>query len=211
MQMRERWRPGPRAIIGGAVALALLIAFLVLMVPELRRGADERAEQDRERQAELVAAELKRMVPAARAHTATVPRRAAGQAPLDYRRSLVRRTEGLIMADARSRAASREIKGPVAGASCEPYPPTSARAALEARPDAVVRRYDCVAFRYRIDLPELQGRARTGVLGTPFWAVIDDRRSKVTWCKISPRPGEGGGRTLATVPVPAVCRTVRAS
>lgn len=206
MQIRAPWRPGRRTLIGGGVAIALLVAFALVLVPELRRGATERADQDRERQAELVAAEVRRLAPGARAHTATLPRRASGQAPLAYRRVLVRRAQTLITADARARVRSHEFKGPVGGTSCSPYPSTAARAALELKEDAVTRRYDCVAFRYRFALPELEGRARTGVLGTPFWAVIDDRRASVTWCKISPPPGEGGGKPLAAVAVPAACR-----
>lgn len=207
MQIRARWRPGKRTLIGGAAATALVAAFVLALVPDLRRDADRSAKEEKARQAERVAAELRRLGPAARAHTARVARSAgADQRPLEYRRDLVREAQSLVTADARVRVRAREIKGPVAGTVCSPYPETAARGALERKPEAVARLYECVAYRYRFKLPELQGRSRTGVLGTPFRVVIHDRRSKVTWCKVSPPPGEGGGSPLARVAVPAVCQ-----
>ena len=33
---------------------------------------------------------------------------------------------------------------------------------------------------------------RTAVFGHPFWLVIDFARDRFTWCKTTPRAGEGG-------------------
>jgi hypothetical protein len=51
----------------------------------------------------------------------------------------------------------------------------------------------------------VNGKRRLGVFGTPFWVVIDYRTGRLVWCKVTPRAGEGG-RSLASVPVPAPCR-----
>ena len=33
------------------------------------------------------------------------------------------------------------------------------------------------------------------VFGDPFWARIDFAHARMAWCKINPRPGEGGAGT----------------
>jgi len=43
------------------------------------------------------------------------------------------------------------------------------------------------------------------VFGDPFWLVVDYERGRLTWCKVTPRAGEGGS-VLITVPVPEPCR-----
>ena len=93
----------------------------------------------------------------------------------------------------------------MAGTACEPYPGITERREAEADPAATVGRYECIAYQRQVELPELEGTRRRGVLGFPFWAVIDYKRGTIAWCKVTPRAGEGG-RSLASVPVPPPCR-----
>jgi hypothetical protein len=118
---------------------------------------------------------------------------------------LVRRAEALITRDARGRVAAGTLDGPIAGTSCEPFPNTAGRRALEADPTADRGRYECVAFKRRFSLPEAQGRGKTGLLGFPYWVVIDYETAGLVWCKVTPRAGEGG-QVLVAVPVPPPCR-----
>jgi hypothetical protein len=62
-----------------------------------------------------------------------------------------------------------------------------------------------VAYTSKFDAPGANGQQRTGLFGHPFWLVVDYDRSRLVWCKITPRAGEGGS-VLITVPVPAPCR-----
>jgi hypothetical protein len=129
----------------------------------------------------------------------------AGADPLVHRAALVRRGERLITADARKRAAAGTIDGDIKGTSCTPFPTIAARRAAEQDPALTVGRYDCVAYTSKFDAPPVEGQKRTGLFGYPFWLVIDYPASKLVWCKVTPRAGEGG-RSLAFVPVPEPCR-----
>jgi hypothetical protein len=62
-----------------------------------------------------------------------------------------------------------------------------------------------MAYERRFELSELEGRKRTGIIGAPYWLVVHYRTAKLTFCKITPRAGEGG-RSLASVVVPVPCR-----
>jgi hypothetical protein len=45
-----------------------------------------------------------------------------------------------------------------------------------------------------------------GVIGYPFWAVVDYRRRAFVWCKVNPKPGEMAVRTKEpVVNPPAAC------
>jgi hypothetical protein len=113
--------------------------------------------------------------------------------------------ERLVTGDARARVHAGTMRGPVAGTQCLPYPSTTTRRDAEADPAVTAGRYECVAYRNMFEAPEVEGQRRTGVLGTPFWVVIDYRTSRLVWCKITPRAGEGA-LSLTRVTVPEPCR-----
>jgi hypothetical protein len=129
------------------------------------------------------------------------PLRAADD-PLEHRAALVSQGETRIAEDARGRVAAGSIDGNIRGAECEPFPTTDARRAAEQDPATTAGRYDCVAYTSKF---ELERNSRTGLFGYPYWLVIDYADSKLVWCKVTPRVGEGG-RSLASVPVPEPCR-----
>lgn len=190
-----------------AIVLAVIVVIglvAVLLVPAMRDdAARQRAAQARQ-QAKLIAAERARIIAAQKPHFAPGPPARAGQDPLAHRRRLLTAGAGVITLDARRRVRSGEIDGPVAGTECTPFPTTQARRDQEADPALPRNRYECVAYERKFPLSELEGKARTGIIGQPYWLVIDYRRSRYAFCRLVPRAGEGG-KPLAFVPVAPAC------
>ena len=186
----------------GLVAAAAIVAAVTA---PLRHEAADEARREAARQATTEAAEIRRLRADAVPHRGTGPPRRAGEDVLARRRALVDRAEALITRDAQSRTRAGTLSGSVAGTDCQPYPGITVRHQAEADPSVTVGRYECIAFQRQVELPELEGKRRRGVLGYPFWAVIDYKRGAIVWCKVTPRAGEGG-RSLASVPVPPPCR-----
>jgi hypothetical protein len=200
-----RWRSLRKFVYAGVAVLALAAAVAALVVPDTReRAASERASAA-QRQSALEQAERARLMRDARPVSADGPPLRAGSDPVAHRATLVRRGEQLITADARKRVAAGTIDGPVKGSSCTPYPTIEERRAAEQDPDTVKARYDCVAYKNKFEAPAVEGQKRTGYFGYPYWLVVDFPASKLVFCKVTPRAGEGG-RSLAFVPVPEPCR-----
>ena len=200
----ERGR-GRRKLLYAVPVVALLAAIAVPVVSSTRDEATGVREQAGKRQEALEAGERARLIHDSRPIRADGPALAAGADPLEHRAALVRRGEKLIAADARERSHGGTIKGEIKGTSCTPYPNVEARRAAERDPATPAGRYDCVAYTSKFEAPELEGKKRTGYFGYPYWLVIDYPSSKLVWCKVTPRAGEGG-RSLAYVPVPEPCR-----
>jgi hypothetical protein len=198
---RVRRRTAAAALLALAVAAALVVA----VTGPLRRQAADETRRANARQQALEAAEIRRLRADAVPHRATGRPRRRGEDALAHRRALVRQTEALITRDAQARDRAGTLTGPIAGTSCEPYPGISDRREAETDPAATVGRYECIAYKGRVALPELNGVKRQGTLGFPFWAVIDYGPRRIVWCKVTPRAGEGG-RSLESVPVPVPCR-----
>jgi hypothetical protein len=194
-----------RRLLYAALAVVALIAISIPIVSSLREdAADERA-RAAARQAAIEAAERERLARDARPVRADGTPPAAGADPLEHRAALVTEAESLIAADARRRAAAGTIDGDIRGVQCDPFPNTEGRHLAERDPALPVGRYDCVAYTSKFEAPELDGQKRTGLFGYPYWLVVDYADSKLVWCKVTPRAGEGG-RSLAVVPVPEPCR-----
>jgi len=199
-----RWR-SRRKLIGAGLAAIVLAAAAVPVVAGLREDAAGDRERTAARQAALEAAERARLTRDAQPVRAAGPPLPAGEDPVAHRVVLVSRGESLIAADARGRVAAGRIDGTIRGAECSPFPTTGGRRAAEQAPDTPAGRYDCVAYTSKFEAPEVKGQRRTGLFGYPYWLVIDYERSKLVWCKVTPRAGEGGA-VLVSVPVPAPCR-----
>jgi hypothetical protein len=199
-----RWRSLRRYAFAG-LAVLVLAGVAVPIVGSLRADAERERERAAQRQAALEAAERERLARDARPVRADGTPLREGDDPLGHRATLVTEGETLIAADARERVEAGSIDGDIRGAECEPFPNTADRRAAEQDPATPTGRYDCVAYTSKFEAPELEGRKRTGLFGYPYWLVIDYAGSKLVWCKVTPRAGEGG-RSLATVPVPEPCR-----
>jgi zinc-ribbon domain len=194
-----------RKLLYAALAVVALVAISLPIVSSLRDDAARERERAAARQAALEAAERERLARDARPVRAEGPRAAEGADPLEHRAALVTEAESLITADARRRVAAGTIDGDIRGAECDPFPTTETRRAAEQDPATPAGRYDCVAYTSKFEAPELDGQKRTGLFGYPYWLVVDYAGSKLVWCKVTPRAGEGG-RSLAVVPVPEPCR-----
>jgi hypothetical protein len=197
--------PSRRASVAIGAVLVALAATAAVVVPALREDADaERRAAERDRAA-AIEREQARLRRDSRPFEARGPRRREGEAPLEHRARLVTAGEATITADARERVRAGSVDGPILGTRCAPYPKTETRSAQEADPALPRNRYECIAFNREVEVPELEGRKRTAVLGVPYWMVVDYRSARMTFCKVTPKPGEGG-RALTSVPVPRPCR-----
>jgi hypothetical protein len=177
----------------------------VLATKPTRRDARAEVARERAAQARLEAAEIRRLRLDVRPVQGVGPPRRSGEDALTYRRELVTAAERQVTGDARARVRAGTLKGPIRGTQCDPYPATSARRTAETDPAVSAGRYECMAYENRFEAPEVEGRRRIGLFGTPFWVVIDYRTGRLVWCKVTPRAGEGG-RSLASAPVPEPCR-----
>jgi len=194
-----------RKLVYVAIAVIAVIAVSIPIIGSLREDAAGERERAERRQAALEAAEVERLTEDARPVRARGAAPAAGADPLEHRAALVTEAEGLMTADARARVEAGRLEGDIRGTECNPFPSTAERRAAEDDPATAVGRYDCIAYTSKFDAPELDGQKRTGLFGYPYWLVVDYRKSRFVWCKVTPRAGEGG-RSLAAVPVPPPCR-----
>jgi hypothetical protein len=202
--VRRSRRPSRRAVLAVAGGLAVVAAVTAAIVPGLRDAADEQRRADAAAQARLEASERARLRAEVAPRTAMGPARRDGEAPLAYRARLLSAGQAAVTADARRRVAEGTIAGPVAGTECTVWPRTAPRRDLEADPATPAGRYHCIAYERRFELSELEGEKRTGIIGAPYWLVVDYGTARMTFCKFSPRAGEGG-TTLAQVRTPAGC------
>jgi type II secretory pathway pseudopilin PulG len=190
-----------RALLIAGAAVLVLAAIAVPVISSLRDDAAAERERAAQRQAQLREAERARQVRDARPVRADGPAPTAGENPLTHRAELLRAGERNITEDARARVAAGTLDGDIKGTTCDLFPATDERRAAELDPATPAGRYDCVAYTSKLE----GNQQRTAVFGHPFWLVIDYKRSKLTWCKVTPRAGEGGS-VLVTVPVPEPCR-----
>jgi hypothetical protein len=165
-----------------AAALALLVAggvALLLASPSIDRSKRAVAERQAAQQAAFLRSERERLVADQRLHRGRAAGAVHGPA------ALVGELEQAITADALGRVKAGAFRGPITGTSCEavklgPLVPNSRRGG-----------YECVAINATIP----KGREVGGLLGYPFWAVVDYRRGTFAWCKINPKPGEMASQT----------------
>jgi len=187
---------------GGAAGLIVLAAIIAVVL----HAKSERDARQRAADARAVAAERVRLRRLQAPHRGAAvdlrPARGADRgAVLKARAALVRRAEASITRDARARARTGEISGPIRGSRCGPF--------LRA-PDAVpddrvlskrIGRYDCVAIRGSINGAS---GSTVGSLGYPFVAALDFRRFTYVWCRNTPPPSERG-EALAFVRLDRAC------
>lgn len=198
---RPKW-PWFAAAAAAAVVVALTA---LLLVPSLKEDADRLRAQERRALEREKRAERERLLREGRPVRAAGPVRRRGEGPIGYRARLVAAGEREITANARERLAAGEIKGTIAGTYCRPFPFTDTREDQEIDPAIPRNRYQCTAYSRRFALPEVEGRRRYGVIGTPFWLIADYGSGQLTFCRVTPRPGEGG-QAFVVVPVAPACR-----
>ena len=180
--------PGGRMAVkvGGTLLVVAVAAAAIVLVPRIAESNRERSAQERRDAAAALAARRERLIAEQRPHRAKAE-------PGASRAAVFAALRGGILADARARTAAGELHGPAAGrVECKPL--TGADAASGRVP------YDCIAITS--DLP---AGAVGGVIGHPFRAVADYSNGRVTWCKVSGRPGEGSLTSAGLVRLPRAC------
>jgi hypothetical protein len=199
-----RLRGRRRRRVQWAGGLAALAIAAIAVVVALGLQADRR-ERERAATARAVAAEKVRLRTLQAPHrgSAVGLRPAAGASAPERRAAraaLVDRVEASITADARARARTGELEGPIRDSECGPF--------LKA-PDAVpddrvlakrIGRYDCVAVKDDIR----RDGASVGRIGYAFVAALDFDRFTYVWCRNTP-PQSERGQALAVVRLERAC------
>ncbi len=179
------------AIAGAAAALlaAAGIAWL-LASPSIDRTKQANAHRSAAQEAAFIRREKHRLEADQRLHRAKASR--AGEP----RAALVADLQDAITADARARVRAGTFQGPIPRTACQ------AITFGPLRPNAARGGYQCVAVN--ADIPK--GVEVGGLLGYPFWAIVNYRHGTFAWCKINPKPGEMATQTHEpVVDPPAGC------
>jgi hypothetical protein len=176
---------GTLLVLGGAGALVALLSPGIDRTKRANAAAAARASNA------STGSLVRKNAAEQRLREATIARRDPGPssaAPvwMRTRTAIVGDLERLIAVDARARVRAGILAGPIRNVQCSPFP-----AGSQVPLQAAVGSYSCVAVNRLIT----SGPKVLGVLGDPFWARVDFARGRLAWCKINPRPGEGGAGT----------------
>lgn len=180
-------RAGRGARLGAAVALLVVIAAGVTLVPALRDAARAQdAALQRERAGQR--AELAHRLAAEQR-----PRhgRSRSVAPtLAARASLMDDVAAAIAADARARVRRGELDGPIRRVECEPFPRTVDGRGADRDLSRRRRRYSCLAITSAFS---------GGVIGHQYRVLADFETGRYALCKVAGQPGPSRDQ-LATTP-----------
>jgi hypothetical protein len=191
---------------GGAVALVVLVAVIAVV---LEAKADRDARQ-RAAAARAVAVERVRLTKVQAPHRGVAADLRPGADASDRQRlaaraALVKRVEDSITRDARARAQTGELAGPISGSECGPFLRAPDAVADDSVLTKAVGRYDCVAVKN--DIKGAKGGS-VGRLGYPFVAALDFDRFTYVWCRNTP-PQSERGQALAFVRLDRACLAAR--
>ncbi len=176
--------PWRKLAIGAGIGAVVLGVFLAIMVPRINAGKDSRAAIERAKDERAAAKNRARInfVQRPQHGEAASLLPAAGASPAaeeTAQASLLERIEAVIMADARERSASGELRDIDGPTTCEPTP---------SRPtDGPLRVFDCFTVAKRFKGTK---NTRSGATGYPFRVVVDFRDYTYTWCRVEQIPGE---------------------
>ncbi|MCW3001571.1 MAG: hypothetical protein JWQ20_869 [Conexibacter sp.] len=172
------------------ILAAALAAFAVLAAGD----RTDRQARERAATAKLVTALRAKMVRNQAPHRGSA--RALRPAPgatdaqlLAARASLVHAVEQRITADARARARTGELDGPIAGTACGPILKSQTAIPDDRVLSKHIGRYDCVAIKRHITGVE---GAKVGELGHAFVAALNFDTYTYTWCRNTPAQSEAG-------------------
>ena len=195
--------PVAKALIGLALFAAAVTALVVVLVGE--KGETERREA---RQGAAADARTRaRLTREQKPHRARIPGAATAGASAaelpERRRRMVDGLERAIMADALARHRAGAFAHRVRRTDCVPYVRPHVARPPEPPLRAATGRYECLGVTG--DVPATS-RTEAASGGYPFWARVDFRDGSAVWCKITPRPAEGGIGSEVFVPLARVCR-----
>ena len=183
------------------LAIGAVAVFAAVLVD--RKGARETREDAAMRRARVVeVARLRRIQSPHRssAHGLRPAAGATGGERLAARAALLDKARASILDDAKRRAESGELEGPIVDVTCRPLTRDPG-----SRPDHLVierkvGRYDCLVVKRR--------DGGLVALGHPFVAALDFVRFSYVWCRDSPAPSERG-EALAFVRLDRACLAAR--
>ena len=193
------WRRIGLWTAGAVVVLGLAAAIIVPKVDTAKR---EGAARDARELAALRATRRAEIEREQRPHTGALPTPSRSVAA---RERLFAKAQADVLADARARAAARQLQGPIRGISCIPYPPggTTPQHA-ESDPAVGAGAWSCTAVTDYIKKTDVNA---AGMLGYPFRLKVDFKRFSYVWCKENPVAGEQAmPDPRSVVNLPPVCR-----
>lgn len=176
--------PWRKLALGTAAGIVLLGVALVIMVPRIDSGKEQRARADAAQEARFRLANRRRIIheqtPRHGADAALKP--PAGASPAQRRAArtqLVDHVRAAVWADAQARSAKGELHRLDGPATCAAHQGTT----LSGRFGVL----DCFVVAQRI---KKTARTAAGSIGYPFRAVVDFRRYTYAFCKVEGIPGE---------------------
>jgi hypothetical protein len=193
------WRRLPRVTrVLSVLSLVAVIGAGIAIAPGIQESKGEREQAERE-------ARLK-----ARAeHEALVRREQRPQfvtadpaADVAARRRLVEEAGDSVLGDARRRVASSDLRGPIRGVACEPFPRNVAGRGADDSTKERFGRYSCIAMTAEFTRNE---RSTGGLIGHPYRLRIDFDTGRYAYCKITGRPAEGQLKRRLGPTVPRAC------
>jgi len=194
------WRKMP-PVANGALVLAFvgLIAVALMIAPGIRETKSEREKAEQQQRERARKANEARLEREQRPRFVNGPPATSG---VPARHRLVDAASDSVLADARRRVAAGQLRGPIEGVDCEPFPRNVAGIGADDSTDLRYGRYHCLAVTARFKETE---NTSGGLLGHPYRVRIDFDTGRYAFCKIAGRPGEGQLRRHLTVTVPTVC------
>jgi hypothetical protein len=176
--------PWKKLGIGFGIGAVVLAAALAVMIPRIDHTKSRNAALYRADRARADRAYRERIIKLQRprhaaAPSARMPANASAAERAAAREGLVHRVEASILADAKSRAATGEIR-PVEG-------PTTCDPAAGSPTTGPVGVFDC--FVVTVPIKATTGNI-PGSIGYPFRAVVNFDEASYTWCKTEQVPGE---------------------
>jgi hypothetical protein len=198
---RPRRRLSRRQLLALLAGLTAVAAVLLVLAPGIREARErDRAREARER-AELRQARIERLRREGRVvQVRRAPPAALAGAPAAeqrrLRRSLVADVERTVHSNSLTRFREGEIRQRPLRGDCEPSPRNVRRIGAETTLAAPTQRYHCLAVTADIE----RQAGPEGVIGYPFYALVDFERWSYAICRIAGRPGEGSLRHPEVTP-----------
>jgi hypothetical protein len=203
------WRRLPTP---GKVALVLLpfavIGLVIVLGPGIEESKEERARTEERRSARERAAREAALREQQRPRFAAA---APAAASIAGRERLVDAAARSVRKDATERAAAGELRGPIRGVECEPFPRTTTGVGAEQDLSRRTGTYSCLAVTASFSGSTGGGevapytRSEGGTIGHPYRVRIDFESGRYAFCKVAGRAGEGGLNARQPVTVPRVC------
>jgi hypothetical protein len=188
------------AAIAAAVVVVVVVA-LAVAVPKIVDSKHDRAAADRRSAQEREVALVKQLKAEQRLREGAGPpaRGLEGAAAIAARRELAAGLATAVHGDAVARVRSGEF---VLRIECERYPRGAHGEDPATDVSSPTGRYSCLAIT--ADAPKT-ATENSSSIGYPYRALVDFRKGRFTYCKVSGRPGEGSLVRDFPVHVPAAC------